>query len=385
MSNAARVNKKAGSVERARRSAAGPFVVKFVTLAFLLTMTILGALVWHAWDLYRDFKVTETLHLRTAELSGVIAHLDEVLTMSARMSAATGDPKWEGRYESFEPKLAAAIEEAKSLWPEALIGEAMAQTDAANVKLVTMERKAFGLVRKGRLEAASALLYSPEYEKQKQIYSEGLDEATVLMRGHSKTELRRHGLAALTATVALAVISVLVALLWLVALRVLKRYVEERKRAELSLRLSEQCFRAIADYTYFWEVWVSPGGRVLWTNPAVERITGYNIDELKAMSDYPIPLIHEEDRGRIGRAFKSALRGGSGKEVQFRLQRKDGKVIWVDMSWQPIYDDKGFSQGHRASIREITQRKEAEEALRTGRTATRCSSAATACLPRTPG
>jgi PAS domain S-box-containing protein len=35
------------------------------------------------------------------------------------------------------------------------------------------------------------------------------------------------------------------------------------------------------------------------------------------------------------------------------------------MSWQPIYDDKGFSQGHRASIREITQRKEAEEALRT--------------------
>jgi hypothetical protein len=33
------------------------------------------------------------------------------------------------------------------------------------------------------------------------------------------------------------------------------------------------------------------------------------------------------------------------------------------MSWQPIYDDKGNSLGHRESIRDITTRKKAEQAL----------------------
>jgi len=39
--------------------------------------------------------------------------------------------------------------------------------------------------------------------------------------------------------------------------------VTERKRSELALRMSEQRFRAIADYTYDWESWVSPGGNLL--------------------------------------------------------------------------------------------------------------------------
>lgn len=139
--------------------------------------------------------------------------------------------------------------------------------------------------------------------------------------------------------------------------------VSARKRTELVTRMTNECFRAIADYTYDWEVWVGPTGRVLWTNPAVERVTGYNIKEITAMSDYPIPLIHEEDRNRMTRAFQKALKGGTGNDVQFRLERKDGKIIWAAMSWQPIFDDKGNSLGHRQSIRDITDRIKAEQAL----------------------
>ena len=40
-----------------------------------------------------------------------------------------------------------------------------------------------------------------------------------------------------------------------------------------------------------------------------------------------------------------------------------GKIVWAAMSWQPIYDNKGVSLGHRESIRDITARKEAEGAL----------------------
>jgi len=139
--------------------------------------------------------------------------------------------------------------------------------------------------------------------------------------------------------------------------------VSERKHSELMTRMTDQCFRAIADYTYGWEVWVGPTSRVLWTNPAVKRVTGYSVKELTAMSDYPTSIVYGEDRERIGRAFRSALKGSTGNDVQFRIERKDGKIIWGAMSWQPIYDDKGNSLGHRESIQDITARKEAEQAL----------------------
>jgi len=139
--------------------------------------------------------------------------------------------------------------------------------------------------------------------------------------------------------------------------------VSSRKRTELMTRMTDQCFRAIADYTYDWEVWVGPTSRVLWTNPAVKRVAGYSIKELMAMSDYPTPVVYEEDRDRMDRAYRSALKGSTGNDVEFRLERKDGEIIWAAISWQPIYDDKGNSLGHRESIRDITARKEAEQSL----------------------
>ncbi|MBW8001815.1 MAG: PAS domain S-box protein [Planctomycetes bacterium] len=141
------------------------------------------------------------------------------------------------------------------------------------------------------------------------------------------------------------------------------RDITKHKKTELSLRLSEQCFRAIADYTYYWEVWVSSEGVPLWTNPAIERITGYTIHEFMKMPEYLTPVVFQEDRDKVQRAIRSALKGGTGTEFEFRLQKKDGTVIWADMSWHPIYNDKGISQGHRTSIRDITDRKQAQDSL----------------------
>lgn len=133
------------------------------------------------------------------------------------------------------------------------------------------------------------------------------------------------------------------------------------KQSELATRMSEQRFRAIANYTYDWEVWVGPTGRVLWTNPAATRISGYSIQELLSMQDYPGPLVYEPDRDRLMRAFRSAVEGSTGSE-QFRIKTKDGQVLWAEMSWLPIFDEKGNPLGHRESIRDVTARKLAERA-----------------------
>ncbi|MCU0914925.1 MAG: hypothetical protein MUC88_10220 [Planctomycetes bacterium] len=44
--------------------------------------------------------------------------------------------------------------------------------------------------------------------------------------------------------------------------------VTQSPRTQLATRMSEQIFRAIANYDYDWEVWAGPNGRVLWMNPA---------------------------------------------------------------------------------------------------------------------
>ncbi len=147
------------------------------------------------------------------------------------------------------------------------------------------------------------------------------------------------------------------------------RDISKRKKTELALYLSEQRFRAIADYTYDWELWLSPGGRVLWTNPGVERVSGYTVDESMAMLNYPMSIICQEDRHYVEEAFQSADRGESGSGLEVHLKRKDSQIIWVSISWMPIYDHKGVSQGYRASIRDITLRKtvqiEREELFKT--------------------
>ncbi len=130
-----------------RSSSANLLPMGFLTAAAFVTV---GAFAWMGWNACEDHRINvSTLKrgLPIAKLRSVILHLDEVLTMSARMAAATGDPRWESRYRDHEPKLEAAIEQAVGLAPEQYTREAVMRTDAANVRLVEMENRAFDLVQ----------------------------------------------------------------------------------------------------------------------------------------------------------------------------------------------------------------------------------------------
>jgi hypothetical protein len=115
--------------------------------ALLLTALMLAWLVWSAYGSYRFAELADRRYLRIERLRGVILHLDEALTMSARMAAATGDGRWERRYRRLEPELDAAIRDAARLAPQQATARLAAQTGAANLRLVAMENRAFALVR----------------------------------------------------------------------------------------------------------------------------------------------------------------------------------------------------------------------------------------------
>jgi len=162
-------------VASAEHSTASPRPMRTLTLALVATALTLTWLVWNTVASVARIEEVTGRALRVEELRGTIVRLDEVLTMSARMAAATGDPQWEARYRIFDPQLTAAITEAQSLAPSAASKNVVAQTDAANTALVQMENHVFDLVRQRRFDKARSTLLSGEYVRQKSIYAAGMD------------------------------------------------------------------------------------------------------------------------------------------------------------------------------------------------------------------
>jgi diguanylate cyclase (GGDEF)-like protein/PAS domain S-box-containing protein len=136
--------------------------------------------------------------------------------------------------------------------------------------------------------------------------------------------------------------------------------IQTRMRA---LSESEQRSRAIADYTYGWENWFAPDGSLRWVNPAVERVTGYTQEECHAMADFPLTIIYADDFDLVHGCHEQGLSGRTGQDQEFRIRRKDGRIVWVAMSWQPIFDERGMSLGYRSSIRDISLEHYAKEEL----------------------
>lgn len=125
-----------------------------------------------------------------------------------------------------------------------------------------------------------------------------------------------------------------------------------------------QWFRAVADYTNDWESWHGPDGRLIWVNPAVQRLTGYSVEECLQMTDYPLSLVAAEDRERIAEVYKQALGRTSGEHVEFCCVHKRGETRWMNLSWQPMYAEHGRYLGFRTSIRDVTDRQKLREELR---------------------
>ena len=158
-----------------------------------------------------------------------------------------------------------------------------------------------------------------------------------------------------------------IALLIIVIIRWNRRLaseVNERKRTENELRDSRRNFRIIADYTYDWEAWFDAEGKLLWVNPAVERVTGYTVEESMDMPQYPKPIVDERDIPVLESTMEKALAARSGSDVSFRIRRKDGRILWIVISWNPVFDSEHRFTGFRTSARDFTERKLAENALK---------------------
>ncbi len=139
--------------------------------------------------------------------------------------------------------------------------------------------------------------------------------------------------------------------------------ISSRKKAEKKLRQAELAYRTVADYTYDWEYWRGPDGIFKYISPSCERITGYQAEEFIDNPELLEQIIVPEDRNIWFDHRQEAINELKRGEVQFRIRRKDGEVCWIEHACQEILDGQGKFLGSRASNRDITRRKQSEEAL----------------------
>jgi PAS domain S-box-containing protein len=163
---------------------------------------------------------------------------------------------------------------------------------------------------------------------------------------------------------AITVMGVIILLALLIGIALSIFFVRSIAAQSRQLRQSREQFRVIADYTYDWEGWHDARGKLLWVNPAVERITGYTVDECLAMDDYPRPMIVAEDVAIIEGSLDRALEGEPGNDVPFRVRHKDESIRWVAVSWNPIFGADGRFTGFRTSARDFTDRHQGDDELR---------------------
>ena len=98
--------------------------------------------------------------------------------------------------------------------------------------------------------------------------------------------------------------------------------------------------------------------------PTCEAVTGYTAEEFNADPFLWIRMVPAEDQDIIRAQASEALSGHDPEPIEHRIIRKDGQIRWVSNSLVPTSDGQGNLVSYDGLLRDITNRKIAEETLR---------------------
>ncbi|HYP01862.1 MAG TPA: PAS domain S-box protein [Pyrinomonadaceae bacterium] len=116
-----------------------------------------------------------------------------------------------------------------------------------------------------------------------------------------------------------------------------------------------------------WEAWGEPdesSQRIDFVSDYVEKLLGYTVEEWLSTPNFWLTIVHPEDRERAARTAAATFASGEIGTNQFRWMTKTGRAVWVEAQSVAIMDASGRPVGMRGVTMDITERKEAGEALR---------------------
>lgn len=138
--------------------------------------------------------------------------------------------------------------------------------------------------------------------------------------------------------------------------------IDHRVRSEEALREAEEKYRNMVEKSLGGIYRAVPEGYFIDANPAMAQILGY--DSVKELLE-SITDINEQFYCDASAREKTLEKvGGEGlKDIESRVYKKDGSVIWISESFRPIYGENDTILYYEGTIVDITKRKVIEAAL----------------------
>ena len=140
--------------------------------------------------------------------------------------------------------------------------------------------------------------------------------------------------------------------------------ITERRRAEEKLKESEERFRLLAENAkdIIYRYRLKPTLGFEYVSPSATTMVGYTPEEHYADPELGLKLVHPDDIHILEAFLRSPE--STDRVLTLRWIGKEGRVLWTEQQVTLFYDDQGELAVIEGIGRDITERKEAEEALR---------------------
>lgn len=140
----------------------------------------------------------------------------------------------------------------------------------------------------------------------------------------------------------------------------------EHRRTMEALRRSEARYRTLVEQlpaiTYIFSFDDPP--RTTYISPQVEALLGFSPEEWLADPELWMRQIHPDDRERVVAEVRRLDAAGEPLDLEYRILTRDGRVRWLRNRTTILRDEAGRPRYAQGILLDITESKEAEEALR---------------------
>jgi methyl-accepting chemotaxis protein PixJ len=219
-------------------------LVGTITVTIGGSLLLTGTSTWNMWNIYNGFQSTVTKQIELQKNNGRIAHIGEVLGLSAKLSASTGDPQWEKNYHQLEPELDRLIKNVLANVSPAIRAEA-AKSDKDNQMLVALEAQSFKLVQQGKAPEALKLLMGQEYSSAESSYIAANDRVLAAIEKSISQELKDYQEQLFLSIVFAGITLPILIGGWILVLSAVRDYIRDRQTAQLSLQQSQRSLSSL--------------------------------------------------------------------------------------------------------------------------------------------